>query len=55
MIERTSHPGAGSLQKFEYNVLPRFSKVGPPELIFGLKLASPEQSFAKICVSGAKI
>ena len=36
-------------------VPPRFSKVGSPELIFGLKLGSPEQIFTKICVSGAKI
>ena len=37
-------------------VLPRFSKVGCPELIFlYLKFWSPEQSFVKIDVSGAEI
>ena len=36
-------------------VLPRFSKVGSPELIFWLKMGSPEQIFAQIYGLGAEI
>ena len=35
-------------------VPPMFSKTGSPELMFGLTLGSPEQDFAKSCVSGGK-
>ena len=43
-------------QNLGINMPPGLSKIGFQELIFlGLKLGSPEQIFAKICVSGAKI
>ena len=48
------HPGEVVAKNLNRYVPPGLSKIGSPELIFGLKLGSPEQIFAKMYVSGAK-
>ena len=47
-------PGEVVCKNLGRYVPPRLLKTGSLELIFGLKLGSPEQKFTKICVSGAK-